>query len=108
MSTLNSRYSENIFIIWKGKYNGLKNLLEDLNQKHPTTKFNFDISKDAISILETKVYIDKNQHLQTIAYQKETNCQSFLHSKSEHLLSLKKNIPFSQALDIQANLFNCH
>ena len=33
---LNSRYLENIFMIWKGKYNDLKNFLKDLNKKQLT------------------------------------------------------------------------
>ena len=46
--------------------------------------------------LHTKVYIGKNQQLQTTVYREETDRQSFLHSKSEQLLSLKKSILFGQ------------
>ena len=57
---LYSRYIDDIFMILKSKHNDLKNVLEDINKKHPTLKFDFNISKNAISFLGTKVYIDKN------------------------------------------------
>lgn len=64
MLQLYSCYINNKFI-WEGKYNDLKNKIKFLRElpKHPTIKFNFNISKDAISFLDTKVYIDKNKHL---------------------------------------------
>ena len=72
-------------------------------QKYPNIKFDFNISNDAISFLDTKVYIytDKNRHLQTTVYYKETDHQSFLHSKSGHQLLLKESIPFSQTLNFK-------
>ena len=36
-------------MIWKGEYNDLEHFLDGFNKKHPTIKFDFNISKDTIS-----------------------------------------------------------
>ena len=78
------RYIDDIFIIWESKHNDLKNFLEYLNKKHPTIKFDFNVWKDVISVLDTKVNIDKNRYLQTTIYLKETDRQS---SKTHQVLT---------------------
>ena len=47
------------------------------------------------------MYIDSNNRLQTALYKKPTACQNYLHAKSAHPFSLKKSIPYSQALRIK-------
>ena len=47
------------------------------------------------------VYIDSKNRLQTTLYKKPTDCQNYLHAKSAHPFSLKKGIPYSQALRIK-------
>ena len=39
MSMLYSHYIDNIFMIWNGKYNDLKDFLQDLNKKHSKISF---------------------------------------------------------------------
>ena len=75
----------------------LTSFLDNINKQHPTIKFDFAISKETVSFLDTMVYIDKDQNNQTTVYHKEIDRQSYLHSKPEHPLCLKKRIPFSQA-----------
>ena len=77
-------------MIWNGNYDDLKNFLHSIKTKHATVKFDFVISKETVSFLDTKVYIHKDPKIQSTFYPKETVCQSFLHSKSENSLCLKK------------------
>ena len=53
--------------------------------------------KKKTEFLDTPVYKDHNNCLQTTLYQKPTDRQNYLHAKSVHPLSLKKSI-YSQAL----------
>ena len=51
--------------------------------------------------MDTLVYIDSNNRLQTTLYKKPTDCQNYLHAKSAHKFSLKESIPYSQTLRIK-------
>ena len=51
--------------------------------------------------LDTKVYIDEHNRLQTTLYRKPTDGQNYLCRTSEHPESLKANIPCSQALRVR-------
>ena len=62
----------------------IASFLKKLNKQHPTTKFDNKKSKEEIAFLDTKIYID-NTNTQTTIYQKETDCKSFLNSKSDIL-----------------------
>ena len=72
-----------------------------LNQQHPSVKFTHKISNEAVEFLDTTVYIDKNNQLQTKLYRKPTDRQNYLHQTSHHPEKRKTNIPFSQALRIR-------
>ena len=62
------RYIDNIFMIGKGNYDDLTNLLLNINKQHPTIKFDLVISKETISFLDTKVSMDKDRNIQTTVY----------------------------------------
>ena len=51
--------------------------------------------------MDTFVYLDSNNRLQTTLYTKLSDCQTYLHAKSAHLFSLKKRIRYSQALRVK-------
>ena len=68
---------------------------------HESIKFDYSISKKSVAFLDTLVYIDDKNLLQTTLYRKKTNRQNFLHKQSEHPHSLKKSIPYSQTLRIK-------
>ena len=47
------------------------------------------------------MFIDSKNRLQTTLYKQPTDSQNYLHAKSAHPFSLKKSIPYSQALRIE-------
>ena len=71
---------------WGLALNGLTNFLYIIYKQDPIIKFSFVISKETVSFLNTKVYIDNDQNIKTIDYQKKVDGQSYLCSKSEHPL----------------------
>ena len=73
--------------------------LNELNTKHTSIKFKY--SRQQTEFLDTLVYRDNNNKLRATLYKKPTDRQNYLHSKSEHPYSLKKNIAYSQALRIK-------
>ena len=77
-------------MIWKGKKAELMTLIKDLNEKHKTIKFDFQVSPRRIAL--------KNQ---TTLYRKPIDQQAFLHAKAEHPRSLKSSIPYRQALRLK-------
>lgn len=101
LSLLYLRYTDDIFIIWKGSKEELIKFINELNQKHNYIKFDYEFSTKKIPFLDTMVYIDTNNKLQTTLYRKPTDQQAYLHAKSEHPKSLKNSIAYSQTLRIK-------
>ena len=104
-SILYLRYIDDIFMIWTGTKQELLIILEKLNSKHKTIKFEHNISNNSISFLDTLIYKDKNNNLQTTLYRKPTDqwvhiC-TYLCAHSDHSKSLKRSIPYSQVLRIK-------
>ena len=75
--------------------------MNEIYQKTQSIKFDFKFSKENVEFLDTLVYIDSNNRLQTTLYKKATDCQNYLHAKSAHPFSIKKIVPYSQALRIK-------
>ena len=100
-SILYLQYINIIFMIWTGIKQELLIFLENLNSKHNAIKFQHNISHRKISFLDTLVYKDKNNTLQVTLYQKPIDLQSYLNASSDHPKSLKRSIPYSQALRIK-------
>ena len=100
-ATLYLRYIDDIILIWTKSENELLTFFEKLNQQHPSIKFEMKYSKDKIEFLDTLIYKDKNNNIQTTLYKKPTDRQNYIHSKSAHPFSLKKSIAYSQALRLK-------
>ena len=94
------RFIDDIFFIWTGSKTDLENFLNELNAKHPSIKFEYEIWKERVQFLDTKINI-KNNKLYTKKFRKKTDRQIFLNINSEHSKSLKNRIPYSQALRIK-------
>ena len=52
--------------------------------------------QEPVSCLDPKVYIDKHRNIEATDNHKETDRRSYVHSKFEHQLCLKKSISFGQ------------
>ena len=88
-------------MVWTKSENKLKPFINEINRKHHSIKLNFKFSQEKIEFLDTLVYKDHINHLQTTLSKKSTDRKNYLHAKSAHPLSLKKSIPYSQALTIK-------
>ena len=95
------RYIDDILLIYKGSEREFKTFAEQLNTKHPSIKFDYEISKTSIPFLGTRIYIDDNRQLQTTLFTKPTDTHNYLHYKSAHPRHLKNSLPYSQALRLR-------
>ena len=95
------RYIDDILLIYKGSEKEFKTFVEQLNTKHPSIKFDYEISKTSIPFLDTRIHIDENRQLQTTLFTKPTDTHNYLHHKSAHPRHLKNSLPYSQALRLR-------
>ena len=95
------RFIDDIFLIWTGTTDQLMKFKQQINEVHPSIKFDFNFSNKEINFLDTVVYKTQSGKLETKLYRKESDRQAYLHCKSEHPESLKRSIPFSQALRLR-------
>ena len=79
LHSLYLRYIDDIFMIWTGTKLQFEQFIMYLNQEHPSIKFTYKISYEAVEFLDTTVYIDKNNQLQTKLYRKLTDRQNYFH-----------------------------
>ena len=92
------RLIDDIFGIWICTEEELAYAIESLNECHHSIKLDFVVSQSDINFLDTDIYVDKNNMLKTKVFPKPTDHHDFLHRRSEHQESLKKNIPNDQLL----------
>ena len=65
------RYIDDIFMIWTLTKEQFHTFINELNNKHPSIKFgDYKISDTEVNFLDTKVYIDEHNRLQTTLYRK--------------------------------------
>ena len=83
------RYINDIFIKWTASLKELKDFSEEINNVHPSIKFELQYSTNEINFLDTTAYI-KNNKLFTKLYRKPTDRQLYLHNASYHRQSNKK------------------
>ena len=98
LSSFYVRYIDDVFLIWTGSIEQFEQFIQDLNKKHPTIKFDYQISKKEVTFLDTVTFIDSDGKIKTKLYVKPTDRKSYLHYNSEHPKSTKNSIPYSQAL----------
>ena len=96
-----TRYIDDIFFIWTGSEPELINIFQELNNIHPTIKFDTNYSTAKINFLDTLVVLTEEGKIRTTIYKKPTDEQAFLHQKSYHPPATKKSIAYSQALRIR-------
>ena len=94
------RYEDDLFLIWTGTKLRFEDFICNLNNRHPSIKFPYQINNTSTDFLDTTVSL-KNRKLHTTIFTKPTDEQNFLHYQSEHPLPLKNSIPFGQILRIK-------
>ena len=103
MSLLYLRYIDGIFMIRKGTKAELIAFIKELNEKHKTIKFDFQISPRKIAFLDAMLYKAENNNIQTTLYRKHIDQQAFLQAKSEHpSLNININIPYGEVLSLKS------
>ena len=70
--------------MWTKSKNELKNFMNYLSTKNSSIKFDFNYFKVKIEFLDTLVYIEQRQKLQTTLYQKPADSQNYLCVKFKH------------------------
>ena len=71
-------YIDDIFMVWTKSEKQIKDFMNELNQKHPSIKFNYKLECKQIEFLETLVYIDQQNKLQTTLFRKSSDRPTFL------------------------------
>ena len=71
-------FYDDIFMIWTKSEEELIEFSNELNTKHTSIKFEVKYLRQ-IEFLDTLVYMDSNNHLQTTLYRILTDCQNYLH-----------------------------
>ena len=87
-----------IFFIFLGSHSRLKPFMTFINTINPTIKYTFSYSKQTVTFLDVQIYLSENRKLKAKPYRKPTDCMTLLHLHSNHRLSCKEGIIYSQAL----------
>ena len=95
------RFIDDIFLIWKGDIDSLKEFIDHLNNARPSIKFTHEISTNSVNFLDTTVLKDRQGDISTDVYQKPTDTHPYLYWTSAHPPHLKQTIPYSQALRLR-------
>ena len=103
-----SRYIDDIFMVLTKSEKQLRDFLNELNQKHPSLKFDYKFDCKRTEFLDTSVYTDQQNKLPAPFFRKSSDRQNFLTVKPEHPYSLKTSIPYSQALQIRQICLTFH
>ena len=98
--TLRKRFIDDIFLLWPHGKESLLTFIQYLNGVHVTIKFTSDISDKEIAFLDLTIYIS-HPHIYTRLYTKSTDRHMYLDYSSEHPITLKNSIPYSQFLRLK-------
>ena len=74
------RFIDDIFMLWTGTLDELKNFEGTINQIHPSIKLTFEYSFKEINFLDTTIVISPNGRLTTKVFKKPTDRSSYLHN----------------------------
>lgn len=95
------RFTDDIFLIWKGDEDSLTKFIDHLNNAALSIEFTHEISTNSINFLDTTVLKDRQSNISTDVYQKPTDTHPYLHWTSAHPPHVKQSIPHSQALRLR-------
>ena len=70
------RYIDSIFTIWNGIKEELVSIIDELNKKYKTIRFDYKVSTHQIEFLDIMVYKDQQHKIQTTIFRKPTDQQT--------------------------------
>ena len=86
------RFIDDLFAIWTHGIDKLQHFLTYINEFHPTIKFDYTYSLETVNFLDTTIYINSNNKLESDLYIKPTDRTLLLHNNSFHPQSCKNSI----------------
>ena len=89
------RYLDDCFLDWDEKIDTVSNLLNVLQNLHPSVELEHCARKTAVDYLEITVKVKHDKTAITDLYQKPTDSQQHVPFNSCHLSHTKRNIPFN-------------
>ena len=94
--TIWKRFIDDIFCVWPHTRTELDRFLEELNLHHPTIKFTWEVSQEAVTFLDLDIYkgpqFEATAKLDTKLHFKSTNKFQYLHFKSAHPRSVFRSV----------------
>ena len=90
------RFIDDIFSIWQHGEARLRAFTTELNARHPSIQFTWDVSESLVPFLDVNVRLEDSA-ISTDLYVKPTDTHQYLHPASCHPGHVKRSIPFSQA-----------
>ena len=94
------RYIDDIFMVWTGSEEELREFLTHINEAHATIKFTWTWSRDQVNYLDVQIK-NSNGMIETDLHIKPTDKHQFLFSSSCHPRGCKQSIPYAQALRLR-------
>ena len=98
------RFIDCKFKIWPHNEIELLQFLSQINTIHSTIEFEMECSQNKLNILDTTIFINKEQILESSLYVKPTEICSMLHKESFHPDTCKHSVIYSQALRYRHNM----
>ncbi len=97
------RFIDDCFLLWPFGRQELNTFLEYLNDKAKKYKLKFthEISETGVPFLDTFIYLDENNDIQSRLYTKPTDTHDYLRYDSAHPKSTKDAIPYGQFLRVR-------
>ena len=92
------RFIDDIIIIWQHGEEALLVFLQHANSIHNTIKFEGEYSMSKVNFLDTTIYFNKNNVLESSLFVKPTDLCTLLQATSYHPNHCKRGIIYSQAL----------
>ena len=92
------RFIDGIFFIFLGSHSQLNFLMTFMYAISPTVKYTFTYSEQTVTFRDVQIYLSNTRKLKTKLYRELTDCMALLHFHSDHPLSCKEGIIYSQAL----------
>ena len=92
------RYIDDIIITWQHGEDSLIKFIEHANSIHDTIKFEDEYSRTKVNFLDTIIYFNDKNMLESTLFIKPTDMCTLLQASSFHPPHCKKGIIYSQAL----------